>query len=35
MEIAFGLKVNHEKTELLLLGNLACTVQEAALNNKN
>ena len=28
-----GLKVNHEKTELLLLGNLACTVQEAALNN--
>ena len=30
-----GLKVNHEKTELLLLGNLACTVQETALNNKN
>ena len=28
-----GLKVNHEKTELLLLGNLACTVQEATLNN--
>ena len=28
-----GLKVNHEKTELLLLGNLACTVQETALNN--
>ena len=26
-------KVNHEKTELLLLGNLACTVQETALNN--
>ena len=28
-----GLKVNHEKTELLLLGNLACTVQEATLKN--
>ena len=28
-----GLKVNHEKTELLLLGNLACTVHEAVLNN--
>ena len=27
-----GLKVNHEKTELLLLGNLACTVHEAVLN---
>ena len=26
------LKVNHEKTELLLLGNLARTVQETALN---
>ena len=29
-----GLKVNHEKTELLLLSNLACTVQETALNNE-
>ena len=28
-----GLKVNHEKTELLLLGNLTCTVQETSLNN--
>ena len=28
-----GVKVNHEKTELLLPGNLACTVQETALNN--
>ena len=28
-----GLKVNHEKTELLLLSNLACTVQETALKN--
>ena len=28
-----GLKVNHEKTEPLLLGNLACSVQETALNN--
>ena len=28
-----GLKVNHEKTELLLLGNLACTGQETAVNN--
>ena len=28
-----GLKVNHEKTDLLLLGNLTCTVQETALNN--
>ena len=27
------LKVNHEKTVLLLLGNLAYTVQEAALSN--
>ena len=29
-----GLNVNHEKTELLLLSNLACTVQETALNNE-
>ena len=29
-----GLKVNHEKTELLLLSNLACTVQETTLNNE-
>ena len=28
-----GLKVNHEKTEPLLLGNLACSVQETALHN--
>ena len=28
-----GLKVNHEKTELLLLSNLACAVKETALNN--
>ena len=28
-----GLKVNHEKTELLLLGNQACTIQDAALNS--
>ena len=28
-----GPKVNHEKTEPLLLGNLACSVQETALNN--
>ena len=28
-----GLKVNHEKTEFLLLSNLACTVQETALKN--
>ena len=29
-----GLKVNHEKTALMLLGNMACSVQETALNNK-
>ena len=36
MELALALRLTTKRqieTELLLLGNLACTVQEAALNN--